>query len=86
MGGSTPCKPRSAAVGKRHLSRIELTSLSSVVRCDLGGLDPARRNAAVFNNVRAESTHARFVALVTFFVDDVDLFRSCLDTEDGGCE
>jgi hypothetical protein len=81
MGGTTPCKLRSAAVGRRHSSRIELTSLSSVARWDLGGFDPARLNAAVSNKVRAESIHARFVVLVTLFEDEVDFFsRSCLDT------
>jgi len=40
----------------------------------------------VSNKVRAESIHARFVALVTFFEDGVDLSRSCLDTEDEGRE
>jgi hypothetical protein len=85
MGGTTACTPRSAAVGKLHSSRIELTSLSSLERGDLGGPGPARRTAT-FNKVRAESIHSRFVVLVTFFEDDVDLSRSCLDTEEMGRE
>lgn len=87
MGGTTPRKYRSVAVGIHDSSIIELTSVSSVprTRCDLGKAHPPRRrDAAVFNKVRAESIHAGFAALVAFFENDVDRFRTCLDTEGGG--
>jgi hypothetical protein len=85
MGGTTPRPRSSAAVGRLHSSRIELTNLSSLEWGDLGGVGPARRTAT-FSKVRAESIHARFVVLVCFFGDDVDLSRSCVDAEDRGRE
>lgn len=87
MGGTTPREYRSVAVGIHDSSRIELTRFSSVLRkrCDLGKAHPPRRrDAAVFNKVRAESIHAGFVALVAFFEIDVDRLRTFLDTDGGG--
>ena len=86
IGGGTASKPRSVTVGSRNSSIIELTSFNSVPRCDLKKTGPVRRrDAAVFSKIRAESAHACFVVLLTFFTDVVDLFRRCLGTESGGC-
>ena len=70
-------------MGKRCSSRIELTSVSSVERCFLGGTRPARWDPASVKRFSADLFHACFVLSGAFLRVEADSDdRKRLDTKE----